>query len=144
MNRVDVDKLPDQAIPEVLTSSYQGADNKLPLHSYALTCIFTFCASFLHLRCLPAPLFSLHHTPLIHRTMASSKFPDLENKPAEGISYFTPAQIPPAGTAANPQSDGSVPPKLFQPLSVRGLTFHNRIGVCIPLHPSAPIHRPGV
>ncbi|KAL5358794.1 hypothetical protein BJX96DRAFT_183340 [Aspergillus floccosus] len=49
--------------------------------------------------------------------MPSAKFPDIENKPAPGISYFTPAQDPPAGTAANPQSDGSTPPKLFQPLS---------------------------
>ncbi|KAL1966958.1 hypothetical protein VTN77DRAFT_3702 [Rasamsonia byssochlamydoides] len=54
---------------------------------------------------------------------------DIENKPAKGISYFTPAQEPPAGTAANPQSDGSQPPKLFQPLTIRGLTFHNRIGL---------------
>lgn len=51
--------------------------------------------------------------------------PDIENKPAKGISYFTPAQEPPAGTA-NPDAS---PPKLFQPFKVRGLTFHNRIGV---------------
>jgi hypothetical protein len=61
--------------------------------------------------------------------MSRPAVPDIENKRAPGISYFTPAQEPPAGTAANPQSDGSAPPKLFQPLSVRGLTFHNRIGV---------------
>ncbi|KAF9888670.1 hypothetical protein FE257_008428 [Aspergillus nanangensis] len=61
--------------------------------------------------------------------MASPKFPDIVNKPAQGISYFTPAQNPPAGTAANPQSDGSAIPKLFQPLSMRGLTLHNRIGL---------------
>jgi hypothetical protein len=61
--------------------------------------------------------------------MPSAKFPDIENKPAPGISYFTPAQNPPAGTAANPQSDGSTPPKLFERLSIRGLTLHNRIGV---------------
>ncbi|KAH1338147.1 hypothetical protein KXX67_000809 [Aspergillus fumigatus] len=60
--------------------------------------------------------------------MSQPVVPDIENKPAPGISYFTPAQEPPAGTAANPQSDGSAPPKLFRPLSVRGLTFHNRIG----------------
>lgn len=51
------------------------------------------------------------------------------NEPAPGISYFTPKQSPPPGTAANPQSDGSIPPKLFQPLTIRGVTFHNRIGV---------------
>ncbi|PLB55570.1 putative NADH-dependent flavin oxidoreductase [Aspergillus steynii IBT 23096] len=57
------------------------------------------------------------------------QFSDVEIKPAPGISYFTPAQDPPAGTAANPQSDGAPIPKLFQPLSVRGLTFHNRLGL---------------
>jgi hypothetical protein len=59
--------------------------------------------------------------------------PDIVNKAAEGISYYTPAQEPPAGSAANPQSDGSQPPKLFQPFTVRGVTFHNRIGVSFPL-----------
>ncbi|KAJ5769081.1 NADH-dependent flavin oxidoreductase [Penicillium odoratum] len=54
---------------------------------------------------------------------------DIENKAAEGISYFTPAQTPPAGTAANPQSNGSAPPKLFQPITIRGKTFQNRIGL---------------
>ncbi|KAI9672962.1 MAG: hypothetical protein M1817_003126 [Caeruleum heppii] len=49
------------------------------------------------------------------------------NRPAPGISYFTPAQDPPAGTASDPQPDGSRPPKLFQPLRLRGLTLHNRI-----------------
>ncbi|CAG7969920.1 unnamed protein product [Penicillium olsonii] len=53
----------------------------------------------------------------------------IENKPAAGISYFTPAQTPPAGSAAIPQSDGTQPPKLFQPFTARGLTFHNRIGL---------------
>jgi 2,4-dienoyl-CoA reductase-like NADH-dependent reductase (Old Yellow Enzyme family) len=55
--------------------------------------------------------------------------PHIANKPAVGISYFTPAQNPPAGSAAIPQSDGTQPPKLFQPFTVRGLTFHNRIGL---------------
>ncbi|KAJ5776312.1 uncharacterized protein N7511_001323 [Penicillium nucicola] len=55
--------------------------------------------------------------------------PDIPNKPANGISYYTPAQDPPAGTAASPQSDGTKPPKLFQPFKVRGVTFHNRIGL---------------
>ena len=36
---------------------------------------------------------------------------------------------PPAGTAFDPQSDGSHPPKLFQPLKLRGVTFQNRIMV---------------
>ena len=53
--------------------------------------------------------------------------PLIINKPAQGISYFTPAQVPPAGTARNPQSDGQPIPKLFQPLTIRGVTFPNRI-----------------
>ncbi|KAK5798133.1 hypothetical protein VI817_004424 [Penicillium citrinum] len=61
--------------------------------------------------------------------MAQPNHPDIANKPAEGISYFTPAQVPPAGSAAIPQSDGAQPPKLFTPFQVRGVTFHNRIGV---------------
>lgn len=63
--------------------------------------------------------------------MPQPNFPDIDNKAAAGISYYTPAQIPPAGTAASPQSDGSAPPKLFQSLKLRGATFHNRIGVCL-------------
>jgi 2,4-dienoyl-CoA reductase-like NADH-dependent reductase (Old Yellow Enzyme family) len=61
-----------------------------------------------------------HHT---------SKPSVIVNEPAKGISYFTPAQIPPAGSAKNPQSDGSPIPKLFQPLTIRGTTFQNRIFV---------------
>ncbi|KAG2065670.1 FMN-linked oxidoreductase [Suillus decipiens] len=49
------------------------------------------------------------------------------NKPAPGISYFTPAQVPAAGTAFNPQPDGTPIPTLFQPIKIRGTTFHNRI-----------------
>ena len=45
------------------------------------------------------------------------------------VSYFTPAQTPPAGTAYDPQPDGSAIPKLFQPLKLRGLTLQNRIMV---------------
>ena len=52
---------------------------------------------------------------------------NLENEPAKGISYFTPAQHPPSGTASDPQPDGSHPPKLFQPLKLRGITLQNRI-----------------
>ncbi|OJI98387.1 hypothetical protein ASPVEDRAFT_37828 [Aspergillus versicolor CBS 583.65] len=61
--------------------------------------------------------------------MASKQVPDIDVKPASGISYFTPAQEPPAGTAADPQSDEAQIPKLFRPLKVRGLTLHNRIGL---------------
>lgn len=63
--------------------------------------------------------------------MSRANVPDIINKPAPNTSYFTPAQDPPAGTAANPQSNGSKPPKLFQPLTLRGVTFQNRIGVSL-------------
>ncbi|OJJ50749.1 hypothetical protein ASPZODRAFT_126673 [Penicilliopsis zonata CBS 506.65] len=56
-------------------------------------------------------------------------FPDIENKPAAGISYFTPAQEPPSSTAASPQTSGAAIPKLFQPITIRGVTFPNRIGL---------------
>lgn len=49
------------------------------------------------------------------------------NKPAPAIPYFTPAQVPAAGTAFDPQPDGTPIPKLFQPIKIRGTTFHNRI-----------------
>ncbi|KAK0458937.1 uncharacterized protein EV420DRAFT_1479594 [Desarmillaria tabescens] len=52
--------------------------------------------------------------------------PSAVNVPAPGISFFTPAQTPPAGTAI-PQPDGKPIPTLFQPLTIRGVTFQNRI-----------------
>lgn len=58
-----------------------------------------------------------------------TNWPDVRCKPAEGVSFFTPAQSPPAGTARNPQTSGKPIPKLFQPITVRGATFHNRLGV---------------
>ncbi|KAL1584157.1 hypothetical protein WHR41_07221 [Cladosporium halotolerans] len=50
------------------------------------------------------------------------------NKAAPGISYFTPAQDPPAGTAlvVEDKEINSIP-KLFTPLKIRGLTLQNRI-----------------
>jgi hypothetical protein len=54
---------------------------------------------------------------------------DIPNQGAKGISYYTPAQIPPAGTASDPKPDGSRPAKLFQPLKIRALTMQNRIMV---------------
>lgn len=53
----------------------------------------------------------------------------IRNEAAPGVSYFSPYQNPPAGKAADPQSDGSKLPKLFQPLKLRGLNLQNRIGV---------------
>jgi 2,4-dienoyl-CoA reductase-like NADH-dependent reductase (Old Yellow Enzyme family) len=43
------------------------------------------------------------------------------------ISYFTPLQDPPSGTASDPQPNGASIPKLFTPLKIRGLTLQNRI-----------------
>lgn len=54
-----------------------------------------------------------------------SKTQVIPNEPAKGISYFTPAQQPPSGTAI--KHDGQTLPKLFQPLTIRGVTFQNRI-----------------
>jgi 2,4-dienoyl-CoA reductase-like NADH-dependent reductase (Old Yellow Enzyme family) len=45
----------------------------------------------------------------------------IDVKPASGISYFTPAQEPASGTQLN----GST--KLFTPLTIRGVTFQNRL-----------------
>lgn len=58
---------------------------------------------------------------------ATIKRPVIANVPARNTSYFTPAQQPPAGTASDPQPDGKAIPKLFQPLTLRGTTFQNRI-----------------
>ncbi|KAF2193940.1 FMN-linked oxidoreductase [Zopfia rhizophila CBS 207.26] len=49
------------------------------------------------------------------------------NKAAPGISYFTPAQSPPAGTALGMKDGSDKIPKLFTPLKLRGQTLHNRI-----------------
>ncbi|KAI0096231.1 hypothetical protein GGR51DRAFT_553640 [Nemania sp. FL0031] len=43
----------------------------------------------------------------------------------EGISYYTPVQDPPAGTGL--EEDHSSNPKLFTPLTLRGVTFPNRL-----------------
>lgn len=53
----------------------------------------------------------------------------LHNVPAPGVPYFTPAQIPAAGTIeiSQPESSAKAIPKLFQPLKIRGVEFHNRI-----------------
>ncbi|KAK6525947.1 hypothetical protein TWF281_010989 [Arthrobotrys megalospora] len=57
---------------------------------------------------------------------ANPEWPDILNVGAEGIPYFTPAQIPAAGTAI---TNGQAIPKLFQPITIRGVTFQNRIWV---------------
>ncbi|KAI0147810.1 hypothetical protein GGR57DRAFT_475900 [Xylariaceae sp. FL1272] len=45
------------------------------------------------------------------------------NAAQDGIPYFTPAQTPPSGTFIG---EGAAP-KLFTPLTVRGVTFQNRL-----------------
>lgn len=73
-------------------------------------------------------IISFPNRPFIVQFFTMS-LPDIVLKPAEGISYFTPAQEPAAGTAANPQTNGQPIPKLFQPLTIRGVTFQNRVGL---------------
>ncbi|KAI0554505.1 hypothetical protein F4679DRAFT_526316 [Xylaria curta] len=51
----------------------------------------------------------------------------LDNVGAQGISYFTPAQDPPAGTGLASKKDGGSIPKLFTPITLRGVTFQNRL-----------------
>ena len=75
---------------------------------------------------------SSHHCVVVHE-QPDKKHKDLPNRGARGISYFTPAQKPPAGTASDPQPDGSHPPKLFQPLKIRGMKLQNRIMVSLTL-----------
>jgi len=53
------------------------------------------------------------------------------NDPAPGVSFFTPHQNPPSGTAVDPQPNGQPIPMLFKPLKIRGVDFQNRIFVSI-------------
>lgn len=84
------------------------------------------------------PDYFVHHTSTSHHHIMTDSTREaaqqqnvIENKPAKGdklgLSYFTPDQNPPSGTASDPQSNGSPIPKLFQPLTIRGVTFQNRI-----------------
>lgn len=82
------------------------------------------------------PRFKAHSSVIMaqHHNLQKADYQNcnvqgIQNKAAKGISYYTPAQIPPAGTASDPQPDGSRPPKLFQPLTLRSVTFQNRIMV---------------
>ncbi len=60
---------------------------------------------------------------------------EFENVAAANTPYFTPAQIPASGTAVDPQPNGKPIPKLFQPIKIRGLEFHNRIWAsCLELY----------
>jgi 2,4-dienoyl-CoA reductase-like NADH-dependent reductase (Old Yellow Enzyme family) len=55
--------------------------------------------------------------------------PGFVNKAAPGISYFTPLQSPPAGTALGMLDGSSKIPKLFTPLKLRGIEIQNRIAL---------------
>lgn len=49
------------------------------------------------------------------------------SRPAEGVSFYTPAQNPPAGTALDFDPEHpSKTPTLFHPLTIRGVTLANR------------------
>lgn len=76
---------------------------------------------------------SSHHCCLNHEQPDKSDS-GLANVGAKGISYFTPAQKPPSGTASEPQPGGSSPPKLFQPLQIRGVKMQNRIMVRLAIY----------
>ena len=66
------------------------------------------------------------------------------NAPAHGIPYFAAAQVPAAGTADEVQSENKPLPKLFQPIKIRGVEFHNRIFVSlsVPLRFSQVVYDP--
>jgi len=58
----------------------------------------------------------------------STSSEEIRNIPAEGVSYFTPAQVPVAGTGlGSKKADTDAIPKLFTPLTLRGTTFPNRL-----------------
>ena len=75
-----------------------------------------------------------HHHNIVEAKQQSFEHQTIHNEAAPNISYYTPRQRPPAGTASDPQPNGSHPPKLFQPLKLRGLNLQNRIMV----RPSIP------
>lgn len=79
---------------------------------------------------------SAHHNVDCHEAKGTIREKHA-NVGAPGVSFYTPAQVPPAGYAADPQPDGKSPPKLFQPLKIRGVTFQNRIMVTLfPMDPN--------
>lgn len=48
------------------------------------------------------------------------------NNAAKDVSFYTPEQLPPAGTISDSVTDV---PAVFKPLKIRDLTFHNRVWV---------------
>jgi 2,4-dienoyl-CoA reductase-like NADH-dependent reductase (Old Yellow Enzyme family) len=72
--------------------------------------------------------FFISYTKMADKFTTSRPHPPIiRNEPAPAISYYTPKQAPVAGTAKNPQSGNSRIPKLFTPLTLRSVTFQNRI-----------------
>ncbi|CAI7564952.1 unnamed protein product [Penicillium discolor] len=65
--------------------------------------------------------------PSRYANVDESAIVEIPNEPATGVSYFTPKQEPPAGTAVSPDEGNPNLPKLFAPLRIRGLELHNRI-----------------
>lgn len=63
------------------------------------------------------------------RSTTGMSKPTIINEREPNAPFFTPAQIPPSGTAVDPQPSGNPIPKLFQPLTIKGVTFQNRIFV---------------
>lgn len=52
------------------------------------------------------------------------------SKPAEGVAFYTPAQVPSAGTALDFDPEHpSKTPTIFHPLTIRGVTLINRFVV---------------
>ncbi|KAK7744041.1 NADH-dependent flavin oxidoreductase [Diatrype stigma] len=51
----------------------------------------------------------------------------IDNPAASGVSYYTPVQDPAAGTCFGSKDGSKTIPKVFTPLTIRGLTFQNRI-----------------
>lgn len=68
-----------------------------------------------------------HHNTTIP-TLSDPTMAQYITEAAPNTPYFTPAQKPPAGTAA-PSKDGTPIPSLFQPIKIRGVEFQNRLFV---------------
>lgn len=127
-----------------LEAGYSGARVSLLSFFLLLTRYSSPTSVFpVSLRALLSAIMSSHNLEK-EASHAAPNYPDLPNKAAPGISYYTPAQKPPSGTAKDPQSDGSPIPKLFRPLTLRGLTFQNRIFVSRPNQPPSQAQLPTI
>ncbi|KAF4817940.1 NADPH dehydrogenase afvA [Colletotrichum siamense] len=62
----------------------------------------------------------------INGAAEAPQFPAIDNPGAKDVSYYTPLQDPVSGTAIS-TTTGAPIPKLFTPLTVRGVTFQNRL-----------------